>query len=297
MNDFLYRGIIEGLNARFSAVHATAAAQDGIIRHNCDPVSGLLLCRALGTGLLVSPLLQDDHRFTITWQYEGPIGKVIVDVGADSDIRGLISDKNLAQHTPSVAQAYGEQGQISVVRSTSKFIVSSSVTEAQLLDLSDDLGFFFSTSEQVETELIVATSFRPDPENPVSLCQGFLLQALPGCDLEKLDRARQRMKSETFRKLLDKAPEVDNYVEQLIQMLFDEDESNREFSLHACSDPKFKCNCSREKTFTAVNALTIDDLQDYLNKKEDISVDCHFCSTKYIFDQKDIKSLLKAKQK
>ncbi len=81
-------------------VHATSAVQDGLIRHNCDPVSGLLLCRALGTGLLVSPLLQDDHRFTITWQYDGPIGRVIIDVGAESDIRGLINDVNLAQHTP-----------------------------------------------------------------------------------------------------------------------------------------------------------------------------------------------------
>ncbi|EDM24855.1 Hsp33-like chaperonin [Lentisphaera araneosa HTCC2155] len=297
MKDFLYRGIIEGLNARFSAVHATSAVQDGLIRHNCDPVSGLLLCRALGTGLLVSPLLQDDHRFTITWQYGGPMGRVIIDVGAESDIRGLINDVNLAQHTPSVAQAYGEQGQISVVRSTPNFIVSSSVTDAQLLELSDDLGFFFSTSEQVETELVVATSFRPDPENPVSLCQGFLLQALPGCDLEKLDRARQRMKSEEFRTLLDQAPEVDNYVEKLIQMLFDEDESNHEYSLHACPDPKFSCSCSKEKTLSAVNALTIDDLQDYLDKNEDIKVDCHFCSTRYIFGKEEIEEVLRFKQK
>jgi redox-regulated HSP33 family molecular chaperone len=96
MKDFLYRGIIDGLNARFAVVHATATANAGVIAHNADPASALLLCRALGSGLLISPLLQDDHRFTVTWMYEGPAQKLIVDVGADSDIRGLITGKNLS---------------------------------------------------------------------------------------------------------------------------------------------------------------------------------------------------------
>ncbi|WDE96159.1 Hsp33 family molecular chaperone HslO [Lentisphaera profundi] len=295
MNDFLYRGIVEGLNARFSAVHATKAVETGIIKHNCDPVSGLLLCRALGTGLLISPLLQDDHRFTISWQYDGPIGKMVVDVGANSDVRGLITNTNLATATASVAQAYGENGQISVVRSSSKILISSSTTEAQLLELSDDLGFFFSTSEQVETELTVATNFRPDPENPVSLCQGFLLQALPGCDLEKLDRARQRMKSAAFRDLLDTAPELDNHVEKLIQLLFDEDESNQEYSIHSCPTPVFQCNCSKEKTFGALRTLNLEELIESRDKKEEIAVSCHFCSTRYSFDHNDLQILIDEK--
>ncbi len=295
MQDFLYRGIIEGLNARFVALHASETVQTGIIKHNCDPVSGLLLARALTSGLLISPVLQDDHRFTITWQYDGPIGKVSVDVGANSDIRGFIQDPNLAIHTPSVNQAYGEKGNVSVVRSTSRMLISSSSTEAQLLEISDDLGFFFATSEQVETEFAVAVNFRPDAENPVSLCAGFMLQALPGCDLEKLDRARQRMSEPAFVDLLNKQPELDNHVEQLINLLFDEGEENTNFSIHDCPQPKFECHCSREKTLNAVRSLSVDDLEDYLAKKETVKVDCHFCSTKYIFGEEDIKALIQEK--
>ncbi|MDD7984075.1 Hsp33 family molecular chaperone HslO [Lentisphaera marina] len=295
MNDFLYRGIIEGLNARFSVVHASEAVETGIIKHNCDPVSGLLLCRALGTGLLISPLLQDDHRFTISWQYDGPIGKVVVDVGANSDVRGLISDTNLAVHTTSMGESYGENGQISVVRSSEKMLISSSTTEAQLLELSDDLGFFFSTSEQVETELVIATNFRPNPENPVSLCQGFMIQALPGCDLEKLDRARQRMRSPEFRALLDTAPELDNHVEKLIQLLFDEGEEQQEYSIHSCPNPIFQCNCSKEKTFSALRTLNKDELIESRDKKEEIAVSCHFCSSRYTFDHNDLQRLIDEK--
>jgi len=32
------------------------------------------------------------------------------------------------------------------------------------LDVSEDLAFFFSTSEQIETEIAIALDFRPDPD-------------------------------------------------------------------------------------------------------------------------------------
>ena len=295
MKDFLYRGIIDGLNARFAVVHATATVNAGVIAHNSDPASALLLCRALGSGLLISPLLQDDHRFTINWMYEGPAQKLTVDVGSDSDVRGLITGQNLSSIGSSINELYGEKGQIAVVRSNQKFIISSSVTEAGLLDIGDDLGFYFSTSEQIETDFEIGVNFRPDPEAPVSLCQGFMLQALPDCDLEKLDRARQRMRSQAFQDLLNSAPEVDNHVELLIQQLFDEDETNKEYSLHDCPEPKFQCKCNKEKTSLAINTLTLDDLQDYINNKEDIVVTCHFCCTPYTFGQTEIQQVIKDK--
>ena len=296
MKDFLYRGIIDGLNARFAVVHATATANAGVIAHNSDPASALLLCRSLGAGLLISPLLQDDHRFTINWMYEGPAQKLTVDVGSDSDVRGLITGKNLSSIAHSINELYGEKGQIAVVRSNSRFIISSSVTEAGLLEICDDLGFYFSTSEQIETDFEVAVNFRPDPEAPVSLCQGFMLQALPDCDLEKLDRARQRMRSEKFQNLLNTVPEVDNHIELLIQELFDEDESNQEYTIHDCPEPKFRCACRKEKTLTAVGTLSIPELQEYIDLDKAIEINCHFCCKTYSFGSSEIKEIIEQKK-
>ena len=43
-----------------------------------------------------------------------------------------------------------------------------------------DVAFFFSVSDQIETEIIVSVSFNADPLKPVKRCCGLLLQGNAG---------------------------------------------------------------------------------------------------------------------
>ena len=289
MNDFLYRGLIKNYNIRFAYAYTPALCNESILKHNSGPLVSHLLSRALTAGVLCSPTLNGSERCSVTWQYPGPIQKVIVDFGAEGDVRGTTSVKQLMGQVSTEADIYGDSGSLSVIKSNDKIILSSGTTQASLLDVVDDLNFYFSVSEQLETDMYIAVGFNPNPQKPVDICQGLLLQAMPDCDFEAMERLRLRLHSDEFKKLMAQHPENDNHFELLFKELFKDEENTPEYEIHASKQPGYKCTCSREKTQNALKTLSQHDVEDIEAKGEDIQVICQFCSTPYSFSPADIR--------
>ena len=292
MNDFLYRGLFNDLNIRFSYALTTSTAETALKQHDYDPITGHMASRALTAAVLCSPQLTDDEKYNMQWAYEGAAAKTIIDVTADAKVRGYISGGNLMGRVESENEIYGDKGSMSVIKTNSKIVLSSSTSEAMLLDHVDDLCFFFCVSNQIETDIYCAVGFQADPEHPVEVSQGFLLQAMPDCDYEVLEKFRKRLKSDGFKALMAKVPENDNTFELLIKELaLDLDEAPK-YEIHACPEPEFKCSCSKEKTFAAVRTLQNAEIQELVDKEQTIAVNCDYCSTEYAFTPTDLKTLL-----
>jgi redox-regulated HSP33 family molecular chaperone/Fe-S-cluster containining protein len=206
-SDFLRRGTLLDGQVRVAHTVTTALAAEAVRLHDLEPVAAHCLARALTCGALFSPLLGDDERVTLRWKYEGALDSIIVETGNTADLRGTIQPGDL--HTADdPAILYGDGGTIAIIRSDSRG-QRSSVSEASLLDITDDLSFSFVASDQIETEIVVLVAFNADPENPVALCQGVLLQAMPGCDLEQFEQLRKGLRSSQTRDLLGQMPNLD----------------------------------------------------------------------------------------
>ena len=294
MNDFLYRGLIKEFNIRFTYAYTPAVCNEAVIKHNCGPLVSHLLSRALTSGVLCSPTLGDNERYSITWQYPGPIGKVIVDVGNEADVRGTTTVKQLMGQVASEADVYGDSGHISVIKSNTKMILSSGTTQATLLDVVSDLNFYFSVSEQLETDMYIAVGINPDPKNPVDFCQGILLQAMPDCDFEAMDRLRHKLQSKKFRQLMAQHPENDNHFELIFKELLADEATKPQNEIHACKQPEYKCTCSREKTQNVLRTLNADDVKDIEEKGDNLQVICQFCSTPYSFTPAEVRKIVLA---
>lgn len=289
MKNFLYRGLIKDCNIRFAFTSTVNVANDAIKNHQCDPVVSHLLSRALTAGVLLSPTLTEDERSTITWTYPGLIGKVVVDFGASGDVRGMTKVKSLMDDVATEADVYGDTGNLQVMKFNSKKLLNNGTCEAPIMDVVSDLSYFYSVSEQLETDMYVAVGFNPDPENPVNVSQGVLLQAMPDCDFEALDRMRSVMNSEKFKQLIN--TEVES-AESLLKELLSSEDLMPEYELHPCNEPSFKCTCSREKTMGILTTLGKADVEDILQKGEDVNVACHFCSKRYSFTPQEVKSVV-----
>ena len=292
MNDFLYRGLIKGLNIRFAYANTPTLCNEVITRHDCDPVVGHIMSRALTAGVLCSPILNGDERYTINWQYPGPIGKVIVDVGAQADVRGTSAVKHLMDQVETEADVYGDSGHISLIKSTEKLTLNSGTTQATILDIVTDLCMFFSISDQLETDMYIAVGFNPDPKKPVDICQGMLLQAMPGCDYEAMERIRNRMHHENFKTLMAQQPESDNHFEKLLQAILKDEEQQAEYEIHACNEPQFKCRCNHDKTLNVLRTLNENDVKEIEAHGEDVKVACQFCSTVYLFSPQEVRKVV-----
>ena len=296
MNDFLHRGIIDELNVRFTYALTTNLTTQAILKHKCDPVSGHILGRSLTSATLLSPFLNKKERLTIQWNYpEGLIRKITVDTGNEANTRGFTNKKAIMDKADDLLAIYGKQGTINVIKSSDKKVLQNSSSEALLHDPVKDLAFYYSISEQLETEIQAVVGFLPNPLAPVSTSQGFLIQALPNCDLNVFDKLRKRMDSLSFRELLKTPPTCDNYFEKLINILI-KDMGKIKYSINDCSTPLFKCYCSRERMIQVAKTLTKENLTDYIMKHKPLKIFCNFCAANYLIPYEVINQIIKKKE-
>lgn len=289
-DDVLYRGTLSNLRIGLSYVVATRVVNEAVVRHNCDPLSAHLLGRALGAGLLLSGVLGPAERYNLRWQYQGCVRTLLVDAGGDGTVRGFISPTDLSDHGGSKQEFFGDGGQISVVRSRGGRVLNSGTVQSILHDVVDDLTFYLSVSDQVETVMTVLIAFNPDPEQPVKLCRGLMLQAMPDTDLHQFERLREELAHPRVRALLARETEPDSLLPSLVNGLVREEVEEPGLVYEACAAPCFQCTCSREKMDLVVRSLSYADRIDILQKGEALRINCQFCNHQYVMTLDDCRA-------
>ncbi|MGN0880472.1 MAG: Hsp33 family molecular chaperone HslO [Oligosphaeraceae bacterium] len=290
-HDTLSRGVITALDVRFVLADCTQTAQAIVLRHRCDPIAAHLLSRAVGCATLVSALLTEDERYTLRWNYRGQLSCILADCDADAHVRALITPTSLAERVSSTDDLYGSGGAVTVIKSSATATLNSGSTDAHLLDVADDLAFHFSFSDQVETALSVLTALRPDPDAPIRTCRGLMLQALPGCDLQRFDRLRNRLLAPEPRRLLGAPDAPADLADQLIKLLCQDEEPSHAFSIERTASPRFRCSCSRERMKAALATMSPDERRQALERDGHLTMTCRFCNTAHTFSPDDLADL------
>jgi molecular chaperone Hsp33 len=276
MNDQLTKGHFKGLNIAFSCTETTHTANEVVIRHDCDPLAAHILGRSLTGALLSAAILPEHNRINICWKYKGMLKTIIADAGADGTVRAFISPAQIGE-TEDVNALYGDLGDLQAVVSRAGKILNSGTAPVSLQDAVKDLAFFHCVSDQVETGMSVMIGFNSDPHNPVRLCRGWMIQALPDCDLERFDRIRQRMETPAFRDRLSRA----GGPEELAAVLIADEPGFEGVYLEECSTPRFSCACSKEKMSAVLRTLPIPERMEIVKKNEPLTIRCQFCNAQY----------------
>jgi len=281
MKGTLYKGRIEGDEIAFHYAVTTGLAHEAVIRHACDPVAAHLLVRALTMSLLAVSSGGAGERINVRWSYGGKAQTLVVDAGSDGTVRGLINPPVLGD-VHDLHELYGEKGEIQVVRSCRGKVTASGTIEACFMDVVDDLVAFLCMSDQVESGAAVLVAFSDDPKQPVHVVRGLLLQALPGGDLERFQRVRARLESESARALLGRITEPDNLFEDVLRVLLADEDAAPRWAMTEAIEPVFQCTCGREKMGATVRCLSYGDRADIVQKGEDVAIRCHFCNERYV---------------
>jgi len=281
MTDLLYKGHFKGLDIAFTYAVTTQAVNEAVVRHNCDPAAAHLLGRSMTGALLAAAVLPEGQRLNVCWRYQGALKTIVVDAGQDGTVRGLISPPHLSLYGDAHDELYGEVGELQVVVSTDGAIANSGTTPISLHDVVNDLAYHYCISDQVETGMSAMIGFNPDPETPVQLCQGWMIQALPNTDLERFDRIRRRMDESSFRDLLSHDRTAKGYFERIAQSLIGDETDFEGIQMEVCPSPKFQCTCEREKMADVVRSLPIPERMELVKKGEAVGIQCQFCNERY----------------
>ena len=61
-------------------------------------------------------------------------------------------------------------------------------------------------------------------------------------------------------------------------------------------EPKYKCNCSRERMEKALISVGKEELTKMVEEDKKAELVCHFCNNKYEFSEQELKSLMEEKK-
>ncbi len=281
MKNEVYTGRLEGLEIAFTHAVTTGAVNEVVVLHDCDPAAAHLLGRSVTAVVMAAALLPEGQRLNVSWRYPGALTSMVVDAGQDGSVRGMVSPVHLGDVAEDNQSLYGEVGELQVVTTRERTVLNSGTTPVSLHDPVADFGYHFSISDQVETGLVSMIGFQRQVEAPVALAQGWMVQALPGCDLERFERVRRRMEGETFRRLLQEPGAADDGFGRVVEVLTEGESGYAGLEVTAGPSPRFACTCSMEKMAAVVRSIPIPERMSMVKRDEDVSIRCHFCSTKY----------------
>lgn len=273
-------------------VRAFAASTKEIVAfskaaHGTSPVCTAALGRLLTAGSMMGSMMKSKADImTLLIRCDGPIGGLCVTADADGNVKGYVNEPLVMlpakpNHHFDVGGALGK-GILSVIRDLGLKDPYVGEVELQTGEIAEDLTYYFASSEQ--TPSVVGLGVLMNKDNTVACAGGFILQLMPDCPEDVIERIEQNIK------------DIPSVTDMLSSCMTPEDILNRTLDglnpeVTDTLTPKYLCNCSKERYAKGIMSLGKKDLDSLIAGGEDIEVVCRFCGKKYVFTADELKDM------
>jgi molecular chaperone Hsp33 len=299
---------VEGLSTR-GRVARLGPTLDAILkRHDYPPAVGRVVAEAATLAVLLGASLKEQGRFQLQTQSDGPVGMVLVDFDAPSNLRALARfDATALEARLAVS---GDRGDL-LGKGYLAFTIEpdglssryQGVVELNGRGLEDAAHQYFERSEQIPTLARIAVGQMLTAEGPSWRAGGLIAQFLPESE-ERRRRADLDPGDAPPGHVAHEAPEDDSWTEakslaattedhelldpslsseRLLYRLFHE-RGVRVFGPSALADV---CRCSADRIDSMLQSFSDAERQAMVGDDGMIGVTCEFCSVKRIFDPRD----------
>lgn len=273
-------------------VRAFAASTKDIVAfakkaHGTSPVCTAALGRLLTAGSMMGSMMKSKADImTLLIRCEGPIGGLCVTADAEGNVKGYVNEPLVMlpakpNHHFDVGGALGK-GILSVIRDLGLKDPYVGEVELQTGEIAEDLTYYFASSEQ--TPSVVGLGVLMNKDNTVACAGGFILQLMPDCPEDVIERIEQNIK------------DIPSVTDMLSSGMTPEDILNRTLDglnpeVTDTLTPKYLCNCSKKRYAKGIMSLGKKDLDSLIAGGEDIEVVCRFCGKKYVFTADELKDM------
>ncbi len=291
MPDELLTALLPEAGLRVVVATTTGLCREARTRHQARAASSALLARGLTGVALLAGLQKEETRVSLQLECDGPLRGFYTDATTSGAVRGYVKNP-LLQHLGEPGPyrfrpALGNKGFLSTVREVQAGEFYRSSVDLQAFELAVDLERFFQTSEQVDS--VVALEVHAEGEEALGSVAGLLLQSLPGGDAAALQALRGQLHG-----LAALAGELAHTrspsAAGLLRALFRGD-SPEVLSVRPLG---FQCRCSRDRVRQALRLLGRAEIEELLREDGKADVTCEFCTTAYLLEAEELRSLLEA---
>lgn len=286
--DYVIRASAADNRIRAFAAVSACSVEEARQRHNTSPIATVALGRLITAGAMMGTMMKGEKDLiTISIKGDGPIGGITVTADANANVKGYV-------HNPQVMLPLNNEGRLDIEKALGIGVLSvirdmglgepyTGDTILVTSDITQDLTYYFATSEQVPSS--VGLNVIMSKDNTVSRAGGFIIQLMPNADetiVEGLENKIREIKSVTAMLEGGYTPEM-----MLEELLGD-------FVLEITDKipTRFYCNCSKDRMAKALISLGKRELKSMVEDGKPIEVNCHFCGDSYAFEIDELKDLI-----
>lgn len=254
--------------------------------HKTSAVTTAALGRLITASSMMGNMLKgDDDSVTLRLNGSGPAGSLIAVSDSGGNARGWV--ENPVVEIPlndkgklDVSTAVGKNGYLYVIKDIGMKEPYSDCTRIVSGEIAEDITNYYALSEQTPT--VCALGVLVSPDLSVSAAGGFIIQLLPGCPEETIERIEDSIKDiDSVTTMLSNGMTADDIARRAMK--------NIEIEKLDKSTVSYKCNCSEQKVIKALLSTGREALQEMIDSGEDTNVECHFCNKTYTFTPDDLK--------
>lgn len=235
------------------------------------------LGQALAAVVMLSATVKFKGSMILQAQGDGNIKTLVAQATDQRKIRGLVRGKDSVAGD-SLESLFGH-GRLVLTVENQNGQPYQGVVPLQGSNLAAALQTYFEQSEQLKTRLWLFAD--------AAYAVGLLLQELPTQKQDDTDWEHIEILANTVteQELLT----LD--CEELLYRLFNQEKVR----LFDAEPVEFCCTCSRSAIERTLFAMGRTELEDILQERDIIEINCEFCSERYCFDKVDVESILSQK--
>ncbi len=256
--------------------------------HHTSAVVTAALGRLLSAASMMGIMLKNtEDSVTLKVNGGGPVGQLVVVSDGRGNVRGYAA--NPVVEIPlkpngklDVSGAVGTDGFLYVLRDTGGKEPYTGCTPLVSGEIAEDITSYYAGSEQTPT--VCALGVLVNPDLTVRAAGGLLIQLLPFCPDEVIDKLEQNIATlPPMTTMLDGGLSVEEILQKAL--------AGFEFDVVDTYQPEYRCTCSREKVTRAFCAMSAEELRTLPDETGTVEVTCSFCDNVYRFSTKEIEAL------
>lgn len=259
--------------------------------HKTSPVVTASLGRLLtATSMMGLMLKGEKDLITVSIKGDGPVGSILATASSDGNVKGYAKNPIVdiplkANGKLDVSGAIGE-GTLTIIKDMGLKEPYSGKIPLVSGEIAEDITNYFAKSEQTPTS--VALGVLVDTDYHVKASGGFIIQLMPFCDDETIDKLEKKLFS---------LPQLSTMLSNGMTPYDIAEEILGEFSLEVLekNEISYYCNCSRDRVTKALISLPKKDFIEILETDKKATINCHFCNANYEFNEEDLLKILESR--
>mgnify|MGYP001069225415 CR=1 FL=1 len=274
---------------RIIVAKTTDLVETARLIHDTHPTASAAFGRLLSMSAIMGSMLKNpDDQITCTIRGDGPLIKLMSISDYQGNIKGFVAEPHVhlindTSKKLDVAKAIGN-GTMEIVKDMGLKTNFTSTIRMVSSEIGEDFAHYFTISEQTPSAVSVGVLVNQD--HSIAASGAIVIQMMPGAQDEDIAIAEHVV---AHLKPVSTIIAEGQKPKDIAMALFQDVQILDEHSL------QYECDCSRERTKSALKLVDIVDLKDMLLEDGQAEIICHFCKKQYVFDQDDLTQIMKEK--